>query len=84
MIISQATVNKPFVKVLFFLGLIILGFWVASLFPDLVLTLIISILTAFVLKPLVYFFEYRFNLRRGLAIGIVFLLVGGITVFALI
>jgi putative permease len=84
MLLSPSTVNKPFVKVLLFLGLIIFGFWIASFFPDLVLTLIISTLTAFILKPLVRVLEFRLNLRRGFAIGIVFLLVGGITVFTLI
>ena len=50
--------NKPFIKVLAFLGLIIFGFWVASLFPDLVLTLVVSMLVAFILKPLVHFLEF--------------------------
>ncbi len=84
MLLSPSSANKPFVKVLLFLALIILGFWIASFFPDLVLTLIISILTAFILRPLVRFLEYRLNFRRGPAIGIVFLLIGGVTVFTLI
>jgi putative permease len=76
--------NKPFVKVLIIVGLIILGFWIASFFPDLVLTLIISTLTAFILKPLVRFFEFRFGFKRGVAIAAVFFLVGGTAVFLLV
>ena len=78
--LSASTSNKPFIKVIAFLGLIIILFWIASFFPDLVLTLIISILIAFILKPLVRFLEFKFNMKRGIAIGLVFLLVGGIVV----
>jgi predicted PurR-regulated permease PerM len=83
MYISASTSNKPFVKVIAFLGLIIFLFWIASFFPDLVLMLIISTLTAFILRPLVRLFEFKFNLKRGIAIGLVFLLVGGIVIFTL-
>jgi putative permease len=82
--VSHSISNKPFVKVVIIVGLIILGFWIASFFPDLVLTLIISTLTAFILKPLVRFLEFRFGLQRGFAIAAVFLLVGGMVVFILI
>jgi putative permease len=82
--LSHSISNKPFIKVVIIIGLIILGFWIASFFPDLVLTLIISTLTAFILKPLVRFLEFRFALKRWFAITIIFLLVGGITVFTLI
>lgn len=75
----MTTANRPFLKVLFLLGIIILSFWVASFFPDLVLTLIISGLTAFVLRPVVLFLEFRLGLRRSLAIAVVFLLAGGAT-----
>jgi len=76
--------NKPFLKVLAFLGLIIFIFWIASFFPDLVLTLIFSTLIAFILKPLVRFMEFKLNLKRGVAITVVFIFVGGIVVFTLI
>jgi putative permease len=76
--------NKPFLKVLAFLGLIIFIFWIASFFPDLVLTLILSTLIAFVLKPLVRFLEFKLNLKRSVAIAVVFIFVGGIVVFTLI
>lgn len=69
--------NRPFIKVLGLLALVIISFWVASQFPDLVITLIISLLAAFVLKPLVTFLEFRIGLRRSISIGIVFLVVGG-------
>jgi putative permease len=75
--------NKPFVKVLLIVGIIIFAFWITSFFPDLVLTLIISTLTAFVLKPLVRILEFRLDLKRGVAIGIVFILVGSIVVLTL-
>ena len=80
---SQSSANKPFVKVLILLGLIILGFWISSFFPDLVLTLIISTLIAFILRPLVSFLEFRFGLKRGFAIAVVFLVLGGSVVFIL-
>jgi putative permease len=76
--------NKPLVKVLAFTGLIILCFWIASFFPDLVLTLVISVLISFILKPLVRFLEFRFGLKRGLAITIVFLIITGLTLLILI
>jgi putative permease len=82
--LSTFSSNKPFVKVLAFLGLIIFLFWIASFFPDLVLTLIVSILIAFILRPLVRLLEFKFNLKRGVAIGLVFFWVGGIVVFTLI
>jgi predicted PurR-regulated permease PerM len=81
---SISTSNKPFAKVIAFVGLIIVLFWIASFFPDLVLTLILSTLTAFILKPLVRFLEFKLNMKRGVAIGVVFLLVGGIVVVTLV
>jgi predicted PurR-regulated permease PerM len=81
--LSHSISNKPFVKVVIIVGLIILGFWIASFFPDLVLTLIISTLAAFILKPLVRFLEFRFTFKRWFAITVVFLLVGGMIVFLL-
>ena len=34
--IGTAPSNRPLVKVLFLLGIIICGFWISSFFPDLV------------------------------------------------
>jgi putative permease len=76
--------NRPLIKVIAFLGLIIVLFWIATYFPDLVLTILISILIAFVLKPLVRALEFKYNMKRGAAIGLIFLLVGGIFVITLI
>jgi putative permease len=84
MYLPMSTHNKPFVKVIAFLALIILFFWIASFFPDLVLTVICSILIAFILRPLVRILEFKFNLKRGAAIALVFVLVGGIVVFTLV
>jgi len=81
--LSTSPENKPFVKVIAFLGFIIFLFWIASFFPDLVLTLIISALIAFILKPLVRFLEFKFNLRRGVAIIFIFFLVGGFVILTL-
>lgn len=74
------TSNRPFLKVLFLLSILLLAFWVASFFPDLVMALIISVLASFVLKPLVKFLEFRLGLRRSLAILLVFAVVGSIAV----
>jgi putative permease len=81
---SHPTSNKPLLKVIFSLGLIVIAFWVASLFPDLVLMLIVSTLVAFILRPLVRILEYRLGLRRGFAVAIVFLVVGGLATFVLV
>ena len=70
--------NKPFLKVLFLIALIIVSFWIASYFPDLVLTIIISVLLAFILKPIVRFLEFRLAIKRSIAIALVFLFIGGI------
>jgi predicted PurR-regulated permease PerM len=82
--ISHSISNKPFVKVVFIIGLIVLCFWIVSFFPDLVLTLIISTLIALILKPLVRFLEFRYTLKRWVAISLVFVFVGGITALVLV
>jgi putative permease len=71
-------------KVATLLAIIIACFWVASYFSGLVLTLIISGLTAFVMRPLVQLLEFRLGLRRSLSIGMVFLIAGGATVAVLL
>jgi predicted PurR-regulated permease PerM len=75
--------NRPFLKVAVLLAIIITCFWIASYFSGLVLTLIVSVLSAFVMRPLVQLLEFRLGLRRSLSIAIVFLLAGGGTVLAL-
>ena len=69
--------NRPFIKVLALLTLVVIVFWVLAQFPELVIILIVSGLLAFILKPLVTFLEYRTGLRRSLAILVVFLVTGG-------
>lgn len=75
--------NKPLVKVLAFMGLIIFSFWIASFFPDLVLTLVLSVLVAFVIKPLVRILEFRLGFRRWAAILTVFITVTVLTALIL-
>ncbi len=81
---ATAVSNRPAIKVAALLSLILLSFWIATFFPNLVVTLIASALLAFVLKPIVNFLENRLSLRRGFSITVVFLAVGGITVLAAI
>ncbi|HEY6951386.1 MAG TPA: AI-2E family transporter [Bacteroidota bacterium] len=81
---ATATSNRPAVKVAALLSVILVAFWIATYFPNLVVTLIVSALVAFVLKPLVNALESRFRLRRGFSIAVVFVLTGTILVFAAI
>ncbi len=81
---TKPTSNRPALKAAALLAVIIVSFWVATYFPNLVITLIASALAAFVLKPVVNFLEFRFGLRRSLSIAIVFLLAVGSLVFAAI
>ncbi len=80
---TQFHSNRPFVKVAILLAVIVLCFWIASYFSGLVLTLIVSGLSAFVMKPVVKFLEFRLGMRRSLSIAIVFLLAGSATVIGL-
>lgn len=75
--------NRPFLKVAVILSVIIICFWIASYFSGLVMTLIVSGLSAFVMRPIVKFLEFRLGLRRVLSIAVVFLLAGTATVLVL-
>jgi putative permease len=75
--IATATMNRPLVKVLLLICGIVVAFWISSYFPDLVLVLIVSFLSAFILKPLVVFLELRLGTSRFVSVILVFLLVGG-------
>ena len=77
---TKAKSNRPLVKVLFLLSIIVAAFWIASYFPDLVLTLIISVFLAFILRPYVLFLEFRLGIRRIYSVVIIFLLLGGILI----
>jgi predicted PurR-regulated permease PerM len=81
---TKSIANKPFVKVLCIIGIIILALWIASFVPDLVLTLIVSTLLAFILQPIVRFMEFHWGIRRSIAIAIVFFVLGGSIVIGLV
>ncbi len=69
----KATSNRPMVKVLSLLCLLMMAFWIASFFPDVVVILIFSALSAFLLRPIVFFLEYRFGIKRIYAVINVFI-----------
>ncbi len=74
------TAHRPLLKVSLIVALLLLAFWVASLFPDLVLALIASGLAAFILSPVVRWLEFRVGLKRSFAILVTFLVIGGAVV----
>jgi predicted PurR-regulated permease PerM len=78
--VKPHTSNRPFLKVASLLAIILITFWVASFFSGLVITLIVSFLLAFILRPIVKWLEFRLGLRRSLAIAVVFLCAGGAAV----
>jgi predicted PurR-regulated permease PerM len=61
--------------------LLIAAFTVACLFPALLVALIVSFLIAFVLRPLVKFFEIHVGMGRTVSVVIVFLLVMIVLIF---
>jgi predicted PurR-regulated permease PerM len=69
---TTATSNRPAIEVGVLLAIILASFWVARYFPNLVLMLIVSTLTAFILQPIVKVFELRFGLRGSISIALVF------------
>jgi len=73
--------SHPFVKVAFLIAGIVVLFWSASFFPDLVLALILSALAAFILGPFVSAMESRFGMKRVPAIITTFITVGGSLVY---
>lgn len=81
---KPALENRPFLKASGLVALLIAVFWITSFFPDLVLALIASSLLAFILKPLVKFFESRVGMRRTISILTVFLSVGGVFTYGLL
>ncbi len=75
--LNKVKSNRPFIKVLFLLSIIVTAFWIASYFPDLVLTIIISVFLAFILRPYVILLEFRLGIRRIYSVIIIFLILGG-------
>jgi predicted PurR-regulated permease PerM len=69
--------HRPLLKVSGIVALLLLAFWVASLFPDLMLALIASGLAAFVLRPIVKLLEFRVGMKRAFAILTTFVVIGG-------
>ncbi len=76
--------SEPLIKVAILICSIVLIFWVASFFPDLILAFIISGLAAFVISPVVTFLEGRMGMRRVPAIATAFVTLGGALVFVLV
>lgn len=74
--------NKPAQKVAFLLGVLLASFWVASFFPELMITLVSALLLSLILRPLVSLFERRLGMRRSIAILIVFTVFGGALAYA--
>lgn len=79
---TPTTSNRPFLKVVLILFIISGVFWLVSYFPDLVLTLIFSVLSAFILRPLVTLLEFRFGIRRSISVVLVFVTIGGAVITA--
>ena len=77
---QPSTAHRPLLKVSIIVALLLLAFWIASLFPDLVLALIASGLAAFILSPVVRWLEFRIGMRRTFAILSTFVVVGGAVV----
>jgi putative permease len=81
---KPVSTSHPFIKVTLLIASITLSFWIASVFPDLVLALILSALAAFILAPFVSAIESRFGMKRVPAIITTFITVGGALVYLLI
>lgn len=75
--------SHPLLKVTLLIASIVLAFWIASFFPDLVIALIISALAAFILGPFVSAVESRFGMKRVPAIIATFITIGGSLVYLL-
>jgi putative permease len=75
------TAHRPLLKVSLIVMLLLLAFWVASQFPDLVLALIASGLAAFILSPVVRWLEFRVGMKRTFAILSTFVVIGGAVLF---
>ena len=73
--------HRPSVKVASLVLVLSACFAVACLFPTLLVALIVAILLAFVLRPLVRFFELSVGLSRTFSIIVVFVLLGAFAFF---
>jgi putative permease len=80
MLISYTT--RPILRVAAILGILLACFSIACLFPALLVALILSLLLAFILRPLVRFFEIHVGLSRTVSIAGVFALLGLILILS--
>ncbi|MCX6133576.1 MAG: AI-2E family transporter [Ignavibacteriales bacterium] len=65
--------THPTLRASSLLAFLLTGFAVASLFPSLLVAMIFSLLLAFILRPLVRFFEIHLGIRRTISVAMVFL-----------
>ncbi len=75
--------NKPLLKVSLLVSLIILSLIIASYFPELILTLILSTIFALLLEPFVELLENYLALRRIFSILLVFIVFNAVIIVAL-
>ena len=73
--------HRPSVKVAVLLLVLSASLAIACVFPTLLIALIVAILLAFVLRPLVRFFEISVGLSRTVSIVVVFFLLGAFAFF---
>lgn len=73
---SPPNTNHALRKSGMILGIIVCAFYILSYFPTIVAVLILSGLASFILKPIVYYLEYRMGIRRWIAITVVFATLG--------
>ena len=71
--------NRPALKVSLLLVMLMSSFYLAGLFPSLLVAIIVSLLIAFLLKPFVRYLEVHVGIQRTFSIVCVFLIVGGLT-----
>ena len=79
---DQVVLHRPLLKAAGIIACLTLACTLSTFFPNLLLTLIVSGLSAFILRPIVRALEFHFGMRRAVAIALVFVTVGGLQVYA--
>ena len=74
--------NHPSLKVALLLAMLVGCFYVAALFPTLLVAIMISFLVAFVLKPSVTYLEVHIGFHRSVSIAFLFFVLGSILFIA--
>lgn len=74
--------NHPSLKVAFLLAVLVVCFWIAGLFPTLLVAIIASLLLAFILRSPVRYLEIHLGIRRTISVAFVFLVVGCLLFFS--